>query len=109
MAFELYYGRGLIELFQTSSGGYTLVALMSNIISALDTYTYGTLLGACCLMIIWLIYQKTDSLVAIYFVTVLSTYLLRLTVFAEVSTLFFYIIVLSITAVLFAIIKGKVQ
>lgn len=107
MAFELNYGKGLIELFQNDAGGFTLVGLISNIVTTLDEYTHGVLLGACCLMAIWLIYQKTDSLVAIYTVAVLSTYLLRLTVFAEMSTLFFYIVVLALTTVVFTMLRGR--
>ena len=106
-AVEFNYGKGLNDIFKSESGGYSLSAFVANVIEQLDDWSYGTLLGACCLMVIWLIYQKTDSVVAIYFVAVLSTYLLRKTVFVEVTTIFFYIIVLAITAVLFSLLKGR--
>ncbi|MDO4555500.1 MAG: hypothetical protein Q4B70_10180 [Lachnospiraceae bacterium] len=106
--FELNYGKGLIELFQTPGGGFTVTAFVTNVVETIDGYTHGLLLVVCCLLLIWLIYQKTDSVVSIYFVAVLTLVVLKNTIFVEVSTIIFYIIVLSITTVIFSLLKGRV-
>lgn len=105
--FELIYGKGLMDLFISDSGAFTLIALFVNILEAIDGYTYGAFAGIACLLVIWLIYQKTDSIVSVYFVAIIALNVLRDTMFAQVSTLVFYIVALSITAVLFSLIKGR--
>ena len=105
--FEMNYGKGMIDLFKNTDGGYSLTAMIKNSIGFLNTATFGVLLGAVVLMVLWLIYQKTDSVVSIYAMAVLGTYLLRLTVFREMSTIFFYIVVLAVTIVVYSLLKGR--
>jgi len=105
--FEMNYGLGLIELFRSDTGSYSLLTFVTNVVTQIDGFMYGTLVGVACLLLIWLIYQKTDSVVSIYFVAVLGLYLMSQTMFAEMTTVMFYIICLAVTAVLYVLLRGK--
>lgn len=93
---------GLLEnIFQMGSNSFSLWELMQRSVEFLDESTGGLFLGLCVMLPIVTIYQKTDSLVAIYGLLVISLNLFRMTIFEQASTLVFYIIIMIITITFF--------
>jgi hypothetical protein len=85
----------------------TVWGFLERSLSLFDLWTGGTFVGLCALVVIAGIYQKTNSVVAVYTLAVVTLGVIRNTYFFELSVLFFYVIVLAITATVFGLIRGR--